>query len=76
MNRLRNISSADCIILTRAELSPKLGDGRVRRERLELGIYDLEPSLNFIPMIILGNPALAVLVSDKQFEGLCGSASV
>jgi hypothetical protein len=38
MNRLRNISSADCIILTRAELSPKFGDGRVRRQRLELGI--------------------------------------
>ena len=29
------------------------------------------PSFNFIPMIIFGNPALAVLVSDKQFEGLC-----
>ena len=24
-------------------------------------------------MIIFGNPALAVLVADKQFEGLCGS---
>jgi hypothetical protein len=31
MNRLRIISSADCIILTRAELSPKLGDRMVRR---------------------------------------------
>jgi hypothetical protein len=28
------------------------------------------PPFNFIPMIIFGNPALAVLVSDKQFEGL------
>lgn len=31
---------------------------------------------HFIPMIIFGNSALAVLVSDKQFEGLRGSASV
>jgi hypothetical protein len=31
------------------------------------------PSFNFIPMIF-GISALAVLVSDKQFEGLCGSA--
>jgi hypothetical protein len=32
------------------------------------------PSFNFIPMIIFGNSALALRVSDKQFEGLCGSA--
>ena len=34
------------------------------------------PSFNFIPMIIFGNSVLAVRVSDKQFEGLCGSLSL
>jgi hypothetical protein len=28
------------------------------------------PSFNFTPMMIFGNSALAVLVPDKQFEGL------
>jgi hypothetical protein len=36
MKRLKNISSADCIKLTLAELSRKLGDGGVRRQLLQL----------------------------------------